>query len=121
LVFSAWPEALLQLGLLLSRAQIKYTGGSTGLISTGGSLSKKIDNFRADASISVLLLNAVKQSTGLTLTVANQIFLLDPIDQANELQAIGRAYRIGQLQQTVIRRFEVEQGPTPMSIEKEGN
>jgi hypothetical protein len=47
----------------------------------------------------------LKQSTGLTLTVADHVLLLDSADEANEAQAIGRAYRIGQQKSTKIIRY----------------
>jgi E3 ubiquitin-protein ligase SHPRH len=47
----------------------------------------------------------LKQATGLTLTVANHVFIIDPIEKAHELQAIGRAYRIGQQQNTFVHRY----------------
>lgn len=56
-----------------------------------------------------MILQALKQSTGLTLTVANHVFLLDSVDEANEAQAIGRAYRIGQEENTKIFRYELPQ------------
>lgn len=55
-------------------------------------------------------LQAVKQSTGLTLTQATMVLLMDPIDDASELQAIGRAYRIGQKKTTFIYRYNVVEG-----------
>lgn len=44
----------------------------------------------------------------MTLTQATSILLLDPIEEASELQAIGRSYRIGQTKPIHIYRLRVK-------------
>jgi len=109
LVFSAWSEALVLLSTLLKQHNISFScGRAINGIKSSGTLSTRIDRFRTCPTVRVLLLNALKQSTGLTLTQANNIFLMDPIDAASELQAIGRSYRIGQLRPTNIFRYNID-------------
>jgi len=105
LVFSAYTEALTILGKLFSSHQIKYSSGESG----AHDKTSQIDQFRFDQQNRVLLLNALKQSTGLTLTQANHIFLMDPIDESSELQTVGRAYRLGQTRCTNIYRYCTEE------------
>lgn len=107
LVFSAWTEALTIMGKLFDNHQIKYSNCDS--ITQKITLVTQLEQFRYDPETRILLLNAIKQSTGLTLTQANHIFLMDPIDEASELQAVGRAYRLGQLKCTNIYRYTTDQ------------
>jgi len=43
---------------------------------------------------------------------------MDPIDEASELQAIGRAYRIGQQRNTHICRYQITSGAPPQEQEQ---
>jgi len=91
------------LGQLLREEGIKFVSGRS--ISASGSLTSRISSFVKDEETRVLFLNSLKQSTGLTLTQANHVFLMDPVDEANEEQAIGRSWRFGQLKNTHIYRY----------------
>lgn len=113
LVFSAWTEPLIQLSRLLDSMNIQYRfgqdAGNSGKASDG-TLKDRIEAFQTQDEIRVLFLNSLSQSTGLTLTQANHVLLLDPIDPSSEKQAIGRAYRIGQQKNTYIYRFHIDDG-----------
>lgn len=56
-----------------------------------------VDEFQTDPSIRVFLLSLKAANTGLTLTAADYVFLVDPWwNEAIEQQAIDRTHRIGQ-------------------------
>lgn len=63
-----------------------------------------------DGEIRVLILSALKQSTGLTLTNANHVFLFDDVEAGDEQQAIGRVRRIGQTRVTHVYKFAMRDG-----------
>jgi SNF2 family DNA or RNA helicase len=52
--------------------------------------AERINSFKDNQAIRVMLLSALKQSTGLTLTQANHVVLMDHIEKSSEDQAIGR-------------------------------
>lgn len=57
-----------------------------------------MQQFIADESKTVLLMLLKTTSAGLTLVVANNVFLLEPsLDPAVEQQAVGRVHRVGQV------------------------
>ena len=57
----------------------------------------------------VLLLSAQRDASGLTLTCARHVVILEPQpDAATELQMIGRVHRIGQTRQTYVHRMCVD-------------
>eukprot|EP01130_Rhizamoeba_saxonica_P018948 TRINITY_DN9675_c0_g1_i1.p1 TRINITY_DN9675_c0_g1~~TRINITY_DN9675_c0_g1_i1.p1 ORF type:complete len:984 (-),score=199.71 TRINITY_DN9675_c0_g1_i1:27-2978(-) len=104
LVFSAYTESLNKVGDLLKHRRIPHSGGKgTGI--TSKRLADRIREFQTKEQYKVLLLNSLRQSTGLTLIEANHVILMEPVDEASEEQAIGRAYRLGQNQQTLVHRF----------------
>jgi hypothetical protein len=54
----------------------------------------------------VCLLNAKRQSAGLTLVCATHVFLVEPsVNPATELQAMGRVHRLGQTKETWVHRY----------------
>jgi E3 ubiquitin-protein ligase SHPRH len=68
-----------------------------------------ISLFREDASVECFLLHAKADSSGLNLTNATHVFLCEPmINAAIELQAIARVHRIGQMRETTVWMFLVE-------------
>jgi len=116
LVFSKWSEPLIQLSVLLLENGIQYKFGKDAGVEGGRTqtnLAQRLASFRDDPEVKVLLLNSKSQSTGLTLTQANHVFLLEDIESAHELQAIGRAYRIGQTRVTHIWKVNVKPGIQP--------
>lgn len=77
-----------------------------------GVVSSKIRKFKLDPSIRVVLLSAENSASGLNLTEATHIILMDSLDCDSpelahmvEEQAIGRAVRIGQKHSVEIKRF----------------
>ena len=74
-------------------------------------VSSKIRKFKLDSSINVVLMSSDKSPSGLNLTEASHIFLLDSLNTTKEnaiiieQQAIGRAVRIGQTKNVIVKRF----------------
>eukprot|EP00478_Filoreta_tenera_P002447 GABV01002533.1.p3 GENE.GABV01002533.1~~GABV01002533.1.p3 ORF type:complete len:106 (-),score=21.74 GABV01002533.1:120-437(-) len=65
-----------------------------------------IDAFKKDESVSVLLLSAATDASGLTLVAAQRVFLLEPsLNPAVEAQAVNRVHRIGQTRPCFVHRF----------------
>jgi len=117
LVFSQWSEPLAQLKTLLDRHGIGYMSGpALHGIKSPGKLASRINAFKMENSVRVLLLNTLKQSTGLTLTVANNVLLIDPVDMASEDQAIGRVHRFGQHRTTYLYRYGSSSETTPEKL-----
>lgn len=116
LVFSKWSEPLIQIATLLKEQGIQFhfgkdAGGAGD--KSAAALVKRLAAFRDDPEIRVLFLNSKSQSTGLTLTQANHVFILEDLESAHELQAIGRAHRIGQTRITHIWKFTTQPGQIP--------
>ncbi|QNL21890.1 DEAD/DEAH box helicase [Hyphobacterium sp. CCMP332] len=66
----------------------------------------QVDLFQQNEDIKVFLISLKAGGTGLNLTAADYVFLLDPWwNPAVESQAIDRAHRIGQTQNVMIYRF----------------
>ena len=74
-------------------------------------INSRIKKFKLDLSIRVVLLSSDKAASGLNLTEANHIILLDTHNAENGLcslieeQAIGRSVRIGQKSEVIVKRF----------------
>jgi SNF2 family DNA or RNA helicase len=102
LVFSQWTSLLDKVEPLLNEAGIKFVrlDGSTrdrqGVVST----------FQSDKGPPVMLLSLKAGGTGLNLTAADHVILLDPWwNPAAEDQAADRAHRIGQDKPVLIYRL----------------
>jgi SNF2 family DNA or RNA helicase len=121
LIFSKWSEPLIQLSLFLRGQGIQFRFGKDAGGLDGPKQSKNLGHrlaaFRDDPEVRVLFLNSKSQSTGLTLTQANHVFILEDIESAHEQQAIGRAHRIGQTRVTHIWKMQVEPGEVPSFTE----
>ena len=74
-------------------------------------IQSRIHRFRTDPSCRVVLLSTQKNASGVNLTEASHIILLDSLNASKEEarhleeQAIGRAVRLGQTRQVEVRRF----------------
>ena len=74
-------------------------------------VSAKIRRFKIENDINVVLMSSDKSPSGLHLTEATTIILLDTLNASKEeseiieTQAIGRAVRIGQTEQVQVKRF----------------
>lgn len=65
--------------------------------------------FQRDPPTTVFLLSVRSGAVGINLTAANHVFLLEPcLNPALEEQAIGRAWRMGQARQVVVKRLFVQ-------------
>ncbi len=94
-------------------SMINYTHGRLeeegiqALVLTGETKNRKsvIEQFQNDPSVGVLLLSLKVGGTGLNLTAADYVFLLDPWwNPAVEQQAIDRTHRIGQTRKVIAVR-----------------
>jgi len=71
--------------------------------------AKRIDEFGTDESVTVFLISLKSGAIGLNLTVATNVFLVDPWwNPAVEDQAIERVHRIGQKNKVNVYRFVCE-------------
>jgi len=67
---------------------------------------KIIDDFEKKSDIKLFLLSLKAGGTGLNLTAADYVFILDPWwNPASENQAIDRAHRIGQQKNVFVYKF----------------
>ena len=67
---------------------------------------KPVERFQSDPKCPVFLISLKAGGTGLNLTAADYVFILDPWwNPAVEAQAIGRAHRIGQSQKVFAYRM----------------
>lgn len=104
LIFTAFSRGISLVGDALRLNGIKFVTLDQGGIRGG----RIIDHFKNDADTNVLLLHSEAQSSGLNLVCAQNIFLLEPlVNQALELQAIGRVHRIGQMKETTVFCYQV--------------
>jgi len=68
-----------------------------------------IETFKQDPGLTVFLISLKAGATGLNLTVANHVFLVDPWwNPTVEDQAIQRIHRIGQKEKVYVKRFVCE-------------
>lgn len=110
LVFSQFVTMLDLIRQELEKAAIGYT------LLTGETRDRqaKVDQFQNDESTRVFLISLKAGGTGLNLTQADYVYIVDPWwNPAVENQAIDRAYRIGQDKHVVAIRLV-----TPDSIEE---
>jgi hypothetical protein len=93
LVFSQFTSLLALLKPRLDEAGLKYEyldGATTDR-------QKRVEHFQADEACPIFLLSLKAGGTGLNLTAADYVYLLDPWwNPAVEAQAIDRTHRIGQ-------------------------
>lgn len=108
IVFSQWDSMLKMISKIFEEKEIKFLflDGSLHVV------NNRIQRFKLDPTNRVVLLSSDKSVSGLTLTEANHIILLDTLNHETkemayitEQQAIGRAVRIGQQKRVNVRRF----------------
>jgi len=121
IVFSQWDPLLHKLGGFLERFKTKivYCDG------TVYQRKKAISSFSSDAkdAPNIIMLSSQNAASGINLTAANKILLLEPVygtkeyRQAIENQAIARSDRLGQTRPIEVVRFiikdTIEQQLTP--------
>jgi len=104
LIFTAFSRGITLVGDALRLNNINHVtmdqGGQRG--------ARIIDTFKNSPTVNVLLLHSEAQSSGLNLTCAENVFLLEPlVNHSIELQAIGRVHRIGQSRETTVYVYQV--------------
>jgi SNF2 family DNA or RNA helicase len=102
LVFSQWTSLLdrVEPGLRARGIEWLRLDGSTR------DRGEVVERFQSDAGAPVMLLSLRAGGTGLNLTAADHVFLLDPWwNPAVEAQAADRAHRIGQDRPVVVHRL----------------
>ncbi len=119
LVFSQFTQLLKLVASRLERSSIGYCY-LDGQTSDRGAL---VNDFQTSTEKSVFLISLKAGGTGLNLTAANYVFLLDPWwNPAIEAQAIDRAFRIGQTLPVVayrlITRGTVEEKVRQLQLKK---
>lgn len=110
ILFSQWDELLHKIGdiLVKNNINIVYCNGSVY------QRKRAISNFCKNKDVNVILLSSRNAASGINLTVANKIILLEPIYGNKEYryniesQAIGRADRIGQKNSIEVYRFIIK-------------
>ena len=107
IVFSQWDNMLKLISKILDEYDINhlFLNGSINVVTS------KIRKFKIQNNINVVLMSSDKSPSGLNLTEASYIILLDTLNTTKEeseiieTQAIGRAVRIGQSKNVDVRRF----------------
>ncbi|AKU90053.1 hypothetical protein AKJ08_0440 [Vulgatibacter incomptus] len=105
LVFSQWTSLLDKVEPRLRQAGIRFNrlDGATA------DRSAVVSEFQAEDGPPVMLLSLKAGGTGLNLTAADHVFLLDPWwNPAAEDQAADRAHRIGQERPVFVHRLVAE-------------
>ncbi|KAI3654412.1 hypothetical protein MP228_001131 [Amoeboaphelidium protococcarum] len=94
-LFSQWADILNLFQTAFSSNDIKGLRLDPSLPKKQRSLA--IQQFKEDYSCNVLMLNSKSQSSGLTLTCATHVFIVEPsLNLAMEQQALARVHRLGQ-------------------------
>ncbi|KAI3650285.1 hypothetical protein MP228_004872 [Amoeboaphelidium protococcarum] len=94
-LFSQWADILNLFQTAFSQNDIKGLRLDPSLPKKQRSLA--IQQFKEDYSCYVLMLNSRSQSSGLTLTCATHVFIVEPsLNLAMEQQALARVHRLGQ-------------------------
>ncbi|MEZ4363046.1 MAG: DEAD/DEAH box helicase [Kofleriaceae bacterium] len=102
LVFSQWTSLLDLIEPHLDEAGIRYIR----LDGTTRDRAKVVEEFQSDEGPPVMLLSLKAGGTGLNLTAADHVFLVDPWwNPAVEEQAADRAHRIGQDKPVLVYRL----------------
>ena len=110
IVFSQWDSLLKLIGKALGEHDVEhiFLMGSIHVINS------RISKFKNDPNIRIVLISSDREVSGLTLTEASHIVLLDTLNTdkqrsiAIETQAIGRSVRIGQTKQVQVKRLIME-------------
>ncbi len=102
LVFSQWTSLLDLIEPHLTAAAIRYVR----LDGTTRDRGKVVEEFQSESGPPVMLLSLKAGGTGLNLTAADHVFLIDPWwNPAVEEQAADRAHRIGQDKPVMVYRL----------------
>jgi DNA repair protein RAD5 len=110
IIFSQWDNMLTKIGNILKQEKIDvlYCSG------TVYQRKRAINNFQNNSKNNIICLSSENCASGINLTSANKIILIEPIYGSKEYrkdienQAIGRADRIGQKRPIEIIRFIIK-------------
>jgi superfamily II DNA or RNA helicase len=121
LVFSQWTSLLDLVEPHLTAANVSF-GRLDGSTRDRASV---VERFQSESGPTVLLTSLKAGGTGLNLTAADHVFLLDPWwNPAVEDQAADRAHRIGQVRPVMVYRLiakdTVEEGILTLQAKKRG-
>jgi SNF2 family DNA or RNA helicase len=106
LVFTQFKSTLEWLSVQLPKHGLGFRtiSGSDSLASRSAALRA----FRSDPPTTIFLLSVRAGAVGINLTSASHIFILEPcLNPSLEVQAIGRAYRMGQTREVHVTRLQV--------------
>ena len=102
LIFSQFVKHLKIVSEYLDKQKITYAY----LDGTTKDRQQQVERFQNDPEVSIFLISLKAGGTGLNLTKADYVFLLDPWwNPAVEAQAIDRAHRIGQTKKVFAYKF----------------
>ena len=102
LVFSQWVRLLDEVALVLQARGVPFARLDGGTVDRAG----VVRAFQADDGPPVLLVSVKAGGTGLNLTAADRVYLLDPWwNPAVEDQAADRAHRLGQQRPVTVVRL----------------
>ena len=107
IIFSQWNNMLKLVGKVLEQNNMThlFLNGSLYVVTS------RIKRFKTDKTIRIVLLSSDRAVSGLNLTEASHIILLDTLNTTPEKskqieeQAIGRSVRIGQDKNIMVKRF----------------
>jgi E3 ubiquitin-protein ligase SHPRH len=104
LVFSKWVTVLKILSRAMDENDITYR-----LVIKGRNFHKTLSEFKQRPDVRVCLMPLHSGSQGLNIVEATYVLMVEPtLNPANDQQAVGRVYRIGQTKCTYVYRFYVD-------------
>jgi len=109
-LFSQWDSLLKKVGAVLDTHGIKnvFCCGNVFI------RDKAIREFNENTNIKVIMLSSESSASGINLTKASKVILLEPVSgdyefrKNTEWQSIGRVYRLGQTKKVEIIRFIIK-------------
>lgn len=110
IIFSQWDDLLRKVGVVLTEHGIKnaFCRGNVW------QRDKVIREFNSKDDVRVIMLSSASAASGINLTKATKVILLDPVygsyefRKNTEWQAVGRAYRMGQMESVEIVRLIIK-------------
>lgn len=110
IIFSQWDELLHKVGNALDKHSLRPVYCSGNVFAR----NKAVERFSNESSVNIILLSSRNAASGINLTAANKIILLEPVygthkyRKSIEDQAIGRSDRIGQQRSIQVIRFIIK-------------
>ena len=110
IVFSQWDEMLEKIAIILTKENIKivYCSG------TVYQKNRAIKQFKTSSDVNIILLSSKHSASGINLTEANKIILVEPVYGSKEhredieSQSIGRSARLSQTKPIEVIRFIIK-------------